>query len=238
MDDLLTYEDIKKRSKSQGFAGKITEIEDLLAPEDITFLWNQVNRLEDITELEILESYLDRQKKLGACVTELLPSPIEKIVGMSFTDNPGCHYETMVNLGRQRNNNLKAVESLEEYPLEFQENDLKELSLPGSSADYPQNWRVELDASALTGTIDLFGNHVPDEKTTEASTVASSYPNQQMLAHRRNLGYLPEPITEEEDLAELLKWGASRDPEDMIWKWLHPMNIFDFSDIFLNLKDY
>ncbi|MFW6104863.1 MAG: DUF5700 domain-containing putative Zn-dependent protease [Candidatus Bipolaricaulota bacterium] len=238
MDDFLTYEDIKKRAKNQGFAGKITEIEDLLAPEDITFLWNQVNRLEDITELEILESYLDRQKELGAWVTELLPSPIEKIVGMNFTDDPGCHYDVMVNLSRQRDNNLRAVESLGEYPLEFQGNDLKGQSLSRSSADYPEDWKVELDTSALTGTIDLFSDHVPDGKTNQASTVASSYPNQQMLNHRRNLGYLPEPITGEEDLAELLKWGASRDPADMIWKWLHPMNIFDFSDIFLNLKDY
>jgi len=238
MDDSLTYKEVKKEAESQGFTEKITEIEDLLAPEDITFLWNQFNRLEDISELEILESYLDRQKELGAWVTELLPSPIEKIVDMNFTDNLNGHYDAMENLGRQRDNNLRAVENLGEYPLDFQGNDLKDQSLPGSSTDYPEDWKVELDASALTGTIDLFSGHVPEGKTNKAFIVASSYPNQQMLTHRRNLGYLPDPITDEEDLAELLKWGASRDPADMIWKWLHPMNIFDFSDIFLNLENY
>ncbi len=238
MDVSITYKEVKKKAESQGFTGKITEIEDLLAPEGITFLWNQVNRLENISELEILESYLERQKELGAWVTELLPSPIEKIGGMSFTNNSRGRYDAMVSLSRQRDDNLKAVERLGEYPLKFQGNDLKDQSMPGNYANYPEDWKVDLDVSVLAGTIDLFSDHAPDGKTTKATTIASSYPNQQMLAHRRNLGYLPEPITDEEDLAELLTWGASRDPVDMIWKWLHPMNIFDFSDLFLHLEDY
>lgn len=238
MDDSLTYQEVKKEAERQGFTGKITEIEDLLAPEDITFLWNQVNRLEDISELEILESYLERQKELGAWVEELLPSPIEKTAGIDFNDDFRGHLEVMRKLSQQRNDNLKAVERLGEYPLEFQGSDLKEQSLSGSSADYPEDWKVDLDVSALAGTLDLFSNPDFAEKSIKATTVASSHPNQQMLTHRRNLGYLPEPITDEEDLVELLTWGASRDPVDMIWKWLHPMNIFDFSDLFLNLEDY
>jgi hypothetical protein len=59
-----------------------------------------------------------------------------------------------------------------------------------------------------------------------------------MLEHRRNLGYVPEPLPDVEDLAYFIRLAASRDPVAAIWKWLNPWNDFGMADLFMNRDRY
>jgi len=59
-----------------------------------------------------------------------------------------------------------------------------------------------------------------------------------MMAHRRGLGYVPEPLIDEEGFAWCIQHAASDDPIDAIWRWLHPHNFFDLSDVRAHSADY
>jgi len=59
-----------------------------------------------------------------------------------------------------------------------------------------------------------------------------------MIRHRRDLGYVPEPLIDEEGLARCLVGAASSDPLDRIWARLHPGNFFDLADLAMHRTAY
>jgi len=60
----------------------------------------------------------------------------------------------------------------------------------------------------------------------------------EMMRHRRELGYVPEPHIDEAGFAWCLMHAASSDPIGELWKWLHPQNFFDLSDLYAHRAEY
>ncbi len=120
-----------------------------------------------------------------------------------------------------------------EYNLYFKN---QELELTEAHKDYPENWNLKIDLSVLSQTIEFLQSENVNIK--KAKEIANLKGNQEMLKHRKNLGYLPEPITDTEDLTELLMWASSNKPEDKIWKWLNPLNIFELADVCNKLDEF
>ncbi|MFQ6118196.1 MAG: DUF5700 domain-containing putative Zn-dependent protease, partial [Candidatus Bipolaricaulia bacterium] len=90
--------------------------------------------------------------------------------------------------------------------------------------------------SAIRGVLELFRK---DEVTLEEAAAVAALPAfREMIQHRRDLGYLPEPLVTEEGLARLLRHAASRAPLEMIWKWLSSQNLFDLADVFMHRAEY
>jgi hypothetical protein len=99
-----------------------------------------------------------------------------------------------------------------------------------------QNLNLELDTSALDG----FFEALSDGEVTadEAATLAALPSNKAMLEHRRNLGYVPEPLPDTESLAEMIVMAGSSDPLDRLWCWVNPQNAFGYADLVQNADDY
>ena len=59
-----------------------------------------------------------------------------------------------------------------------------------------------------------------------------------MLQHRRDLGYVPEPLPDTESLAAMIRIAGSTDPLDRLWCWINSQNAFDYADLVQNADGY
>lgn len=234
-DKGLSWEQFRNKAINQNLKDEINEIEELATPETISFVWDQLVSLENLSRINELDLFLERQAELGGWVDGLLPPPFEKLDGVNHSENPSSYARVLLELLRKRNENLSAIKELEEYPLEFRGNRLIDHLDSSREKSFPSDWAINLDSAPIDSTLKLLGeeNYPPGPEQ-----IATLDANREMLNHRRSLGYLPEPITGEDELAQLLSWAASKKPLDNVWKWLSPMNVFDLSDIFFSFDEY
>ena len=230
-----SWEQFRNKAINKNLKDEISEIEELATPETISFVWDQLVSLESLSRINELDLFLERQTELGGWVDRLLPPPFEKLDEVNFSENPSSYARVLLELLRKRDENLSAIRGLEEYPLEFSENRLIDHLDSSREKSFPSDWAINLDSSPIDSTLKLLDeeNHPP-----RPEQIATLDANKEMLKHRKSLGYLPEPITGEDELAQLLSWAASKKPLDNVWKWLSPMNVFDLSDIFFSLDEY
>ena len=210
----------------------IKTLRNILTIDETRLLFDNISNLKDPKNIKILEEYQSRQHELGAWVEGIFPDQFidkEITVPNSFSNKIKCILE----LAEQKKKNIDAIKSIGEYNLEFKNADI---NFVFDKMNYPENWNLEIDLSVLSQTIEFLKSKNVNEK--KAKEIANLKGNQEMLKHRKNLGYLPEPITDSKDLAKLLMWASSNKPEDIIWKWLNPLNIFEFADIYNNLDKF
>ncbi|MBS3765381.1 hypothetical protein KGY71_02555 [Candidatus Bipolaricaulota bacterium] len=231
----LSWEEFREKAIDQNLEREIREIEELGPAGDISRIWNQLVSLEDIAEINELNQLLEEQASLGGWVDGLLPPPFEAIDDSVLKNDVSSYTRVMLKLFRKRNENISAIKELREYPLEFNGDQLLESLNNPDGDDLPSHWNVDLAASPLKMTIDLFDG---DVSSSGPERIAGLEANGEMLSHRKSLGYLPDPVTGEAELARFLSKAKSKDPLDTIWKFLSPMIFFDLSDIYLNIEDY
>ena len=196
------------------------------------YLFNLISELKDPEDIKIIEKYQEKQQKLGAWVEGIFPDQFvdEKITVPDTTSNKNKCVSELI---EQKKKNIEAIKAMGEYNLEFK-ND--KFDLVEDYKDYPKKWNLKIDLDVLASTLNFLEKKELNED--KALEIANLEGNQEMLKHRKNLGYLPEPITDTKDLSKLLIWAASEKPEDIIWKWLNPFNIFEFADIYNNLDKF
>ena len=192
------------------------------------YLFNLISELKDPEDIKIIEKYQEKQQKLGAWVEGIFPDQFvdEKITVPDTISNKNKCVSELI---EQKKKNIEAIKAMGEYNLEFK-ND--KFDLVEDYKDYPKKWNLKIDLDVLASTlIFLEKKELNEDKALE---IANLEGNQEMLKHRKNLGYLPEPITDTKDLSKLLIWAASEKPEDIIWKWLNPFNIFEFAILYVS----
>ena len=210
----------------------IKELKGILDISEARFLFNTISKFENPEEIKVIEGYQNKQHKLGAWVSGIYPDQFidqELTIPDSFSNKT----RLVLELARQKEKNLEAIRATGEYNLHFEDN---ELSLSDNFKDIPAGWHLEIDLTVLAETLKFLQADRLSESWAEE--IANLEGNQEMLKHRKNLGYLPEPITDREDLIELLTWAASNKPADIIWKWLSPINIFELADIYNKLVEF
>lgn len=224
--DLIKIADDKKTIKN------IMRLKSIIAISDFRFLFNLISKFNVPNDIKALEEYQEKQHDLGAWVPGIYPDQFLD-EELTVPNNYINKIKLILELVNQREKNYKAIKALGEYNLSFENNKLNFVEI---NPDYPDNWNLNIDLSVLSNTI----NFLKDDKIKlgKAKNIANLEGNQEMLRHRKNLGYLPEPITDTEDLIELLIWATSKKPEDIIWKWLNPVNIFELADIYNNISAY
>ncbi len=227
----ISWEELYTQAESSGISKDIDSLKSLLKIEDVRFLLMQIKRLKKTENIQVLSTYQAKQKQLGGWVDGLFPDQFiddDLVIPDNFSNMIKC----LLQLAVQRKTNLDAIKSMGEYTLIFKDN---ELELETSSNTYPDNWKLDINYSVMEKTLKLLKDKPEKE---EALKVANLEANQQMLKHRKNLGYLPGPITDANDLTELLIWAASERPTDLIWKWLNPLNIFELADVYHNQTNF
>jgi hypothetical protein len=227
----ISWEKLYNYAKSNEDSNNIDSLKSLLKIEDVKFLLKQISHLEKPENIKNLTKYQKRQKHLGAWVDGLFPNQFTD-TNLIVPDNFSNKIKCMLQLAEQRKTNIDAIKTMGEYTLNFKNNDIV---LNISNFTYPECWDLKIDLSVMEKTLNLFKNNHDRNSAIEVSNLNA---NQQMLIHRRNLGYLPEPITDTEDLTKLLIWAVSDKPEDLIWKWLNPLNIFELADVYNNQSEF
>ena len=183
---------------------------------------------ERISELRDLEV---EQAEHGAGFLGMLPDQISG--DLEAPGNLEASLDVAIRLSKIRAANLSALaETMPAYPLCFAGNELK-LTLV---SNLPTGWRLDIDAGGIRAVLDLFDAPRPDADT--ATKIARMPAFVEMMRHRRELGYVPEPLIDEDGFAWCVAHAASRDPIDELWKWLHPQNLFDLSDLYAHRAEY
>lgn len=122
-------------------------------------------------------------------------------------------------------NHAAITETMPDYAIAFTG---REFDLEPTGA-VPSGWKLSIDASGIHAALDLFASDTVDKASVIGITQMPAF--NEMMRHRRELGYVPEPLIDAEGLAWCLMHAASRDPIDELWKWLNPQNLFDLSDL-------
>jgi hypothetical protein len=156
--------------------------------------------------------------------------------------DPRGHLAAALCLARQRRENLAALRQLNpDYALSFRGESLADflegiISVEPTAAQGISQLSLDLDDSALEG---FFGALADSEiSPDEAKALAALPSNQAMLHHRRDLGYVPEPLPDTESLATMIAMAGSRDPLDRLWCWINCQNAFDYADLVQNADEY
>jgi hypothetical protein len=188
---------------------ELAELKKLLSLEDARFLLEQLSRLSNPKEIQRLSDYQRRQEEWGAGFHGMLPEQLaEKI---PIPEDFSSLVKVALLLARVRARNLEALEEVNpNYPLEFKGQPFPALTVKAR----PPGWELEFDLSAIRGILALFRKE--EIALEEAKAVAALPAFHEMIRHRRDLGYLPEPLITEEGLAQLLERAASRAPLDML----------------------
>ena len=211
---------------------KLKEIKSIISIEDANFLCIQFTKLEKPEDIKKLSNFQNEQVTLGAWVPGLLPDQFISEKQIPIPNNLDKIILLLWELTNQRERNINAIKKFEVYPLKF----ICEKYEQKRKMTYPDTWKFKFDLSAVKEAINFIKKGTSSFQ--EAMSIAKLPSNQEMLEHRKNLEYLPDPKTTTENLANLLLKAQSKLPLDLIWKWLNQMNYFDFADLFTYLKEY
>jgi hypothetical protein len=219
----------------------LTEDDDLTLPEK-EFLNTELARIQPPERFRDLSEYSTQQLALGGGFYGMLPDQLQDLDSIPLPADEASRLEIALYLARQRETNLEALKQINpDYAITFRGRSLldfleMEVSGRGDSGETPEGIKLTLDISALTGFITA----LDDGEITgdEAVALAELPSNQAMLQHRRNLGYVPEPLPDTQTLAEMIKIAGSPDPLDRIWCWINSQNAFGYADLVQNKSEY
>jgi len=221
---------IPQALRSRGYSDRWNRLIEL-AGDDAAGLLKLVCRVappERIFELHDLEC---EQAERGAGFLGMLPDQVPSNLGVPH--DLEASLDVALQLAEIRSANLAALaETMPQYPLFFAGNEFD----PRSIGDAPADWRLDIDVSGIRAALDFFDAAEPD--TDAATRIAQMPAFAEMMRHRRSLGYVPEPLIDKDGLAWCLARAASHDPIDSLWKWLHPQNLFDLSDLYAHRAAY
>ncbi|MCK4774588.1 MAG: hypothetical protein KAT30_07370, partial [Candidatus Krumholzibacteria bacterium] len=219
-----------------------TELDELVIPAEKKFLLTELARVQPPERLRELSNYGQHQLALGGGFYGMLPEQLADRDSIPVPTDESGRLKAALCLARQRRINLDALRQVNpDYALAFRGESLADfvdrVASEGSQANRPPGgMSLELDTSALTGFFLALADG--EVNSDEAAALAALPSNQAMLQHRRNLGYVPEPLPNTESLAEMIRMAGSADPLDRLWSWINPQNAFGYADLVQNASDY
>jgi len=166
-----------------------------------------------------------KQAEVGAGFLGMLPDQVPN--DLVVPNDLETSLALAIQLAQVRAANQKALtETMPQYVLSFRGDPFADLS----NAAVPDGWELAVDVTGIRAVLDYFS---ADNPSWDAALQIAQMPAfQEMMKHRRELGYVPEPLIDTQGLAWCLYHAASRAPADELWKWLHPQNLFDLSDLY------
>jgi len=219
-----------------------TELDSLVTPAELEFLLTELRRIDPPDRIRELAGFGRRQLELGGGFYGMLPEQLADSDRIPVPDHAEGALRAAHHLARQRRVNLSALNRVSpDYALAFRGESLPRFldrlaPIEGDTEPPPDGMVLALDTSALHGFFTALADGEIDEE--EARRLARLPSNQAMLEHRRDLGYVPEPLPDTDSLAELIRMAGSNDPLDRLWCWINPQNAFGYADLTLNADHY
>ncbi len=211
----------------------IDSLENLIVIEDARYLLKKLDQLQTPTDIQDLETIEANQISAGGGFYGILPVFFQDSIKIPIPNSFDSKIETALFLAKQRKRVLEVIDSPSfPYNRKFsgQKIDRKPIK------PFTSELTLKVDISAIKTVLDYYTNSSEKEKNIMA--IANNPVYKSMLQHRRNLGYLPEPLPTTEDLADFIKNSCHESPVYQLWNWINPCNFFCFSDLYLNRSTY
>ena len=217
-----------------GEAGEIIDtLQQMLDLDQVRFLLCNLAALEDPDDIHALAELETEQARRGAGFLGMIPDCFPEDQELPEPTDLNGILACGLALTEIRDRNLALASRPEfKYQLAFREQPLPELEPPAD----PARISLTFNFSALGAVLDLFDQQ--QVSLARARQAAENPVFLDMLEHRRNLGYVPEPLPDREDLAWMIHTAAARDPLPQLWKWLNPFNLFNLADVYLQREKY
>lgn len=224
---------LKKQSSDSKVIAQIDNLEKDLSIREAHFLFTQLSSLKhpiDIAQLSKIER--DQNKSGGGYygyIPDFFTNPDKIPLPENFNGIIACA-NFLVNIRKQID--IKISRSNFKYTKTFHKQKIsafhKEKSHPGI--------HIDINTDAVADVLLHYRDHNMTMKIAE--DIANQPTFQQMLMNRKEIGYIPEPLPETDDLALFIYTAGCTDPVSMIWKWLNPWNYFGFADLYLHANTY
>ncbi len=219
------WEELSVRFSKEGYPKELKT----LKPEEGQFLLDQLKKLDALKELQGLFALEEEQEQLGAGFYGILNSPLPEIKEIELKETEEDFKKAVFLLAKCRENAREQIKEKMPYSLNFKG---EKPSLPDDKHCFPG--RINLKTEGLKKLLVCMGNGDLEELQVLVENEAFI----EMFKHRKNLGYLPDPIIDPNGLKKMFSRGLSRDPLCEIWKWINPQNFFDTADFYLNQNAY
>jgi hypothetical protein len=204
-------------------AGARAELEALVGADEAAWLMATLEEIEPPERISELASWAAWQRSRGGGLYGLMPAPLEDVAIPVPADQKGRLAAALV-LAKARVEARRALADLMPYPFEPTGQ-----AVPQAPGPPPEGLRLAIDLSAVEGFLVALDDGVVSRE--EAEALAGLESNQEMLRHRRELGYLPEPLPTRASLSEMIERAGSPDPLARIWVWVNPLNLLGYADI-------
>lgn len=186
-----TWEDLKNNTTNEETLFNIQKIEQIIDIEEARFLFYQLSSLENPEEIQKFSDFQSLQDSLGGSFYGLAPEFPSKTDTIPTPDNFDNLFKAGLYLTEIRKTNYDAI-SQSDYPLYFKNLDFNKSDIIREQL----NLKLDLDFSCIKSIIDVCDK---DSITNNEALEISGLPGfVNMLEHRRNLGYIPEPLPTEE----------------------------------------
>jgi hypothetical protein len=218
------------------------QLDQLVTRAEKEFLIHELARIEPPEGIRELAGYSQHQLDLGGGFYGMMPDQLTEPDSIPVPVDAEGRLAAALCLARQRQENLAALAQLNpDYAVSFRGDSLAEFlaGIPVKETidvDISAKLDLDLDVSAIKGFFEAVADG--EISADEAALLAALPSNQAMLQHRRNLGYVPEPLPTTESLAQMIRMAGSADPTDRLWCWISSQNAFDYADLIQNSEGY
>ncbi|MEE9377471.1 MAG: hypothetical protein V3V33_05500 [Candidatus Lokiarchaeia archaeon] len=199
--------------------------------DDVSFAITTLLELKNIDILQELFKIQDFQSKLGAGFYKFFPEIIDKDLNLPKL----IDFHSILNSAEKLlKRKLEYEDQIQKtgYPLDF--NPIKTWDYTKSPKSSMIN--IKIDIGAIKLLLDLLKDGSSSNELIDRIVNLNSIKN--TFIHRKMLGYIPEPLMNQENLKKLLNYIISDNPINKIWYWLNPWNFYNIADYKMNQQNY
>lgn len=227
------WDSLKKQSKDNEVLEQINNLEKNLSLKDARFLLLQLSSLKNPTDITQLSKIESTQDQSGGGYYGYIPlffkNPEQIPVPENFNSIIACA-TFLANTRRQISGTI--ARSNIKHNSKFSNQKLT----TGSEKKVRTGIQIDINTDAV---MNVLTHYIDKDISLETAAELAKHPTfEQMLINRREIGYIPEPLPDTDDLADFIYTAGRSDPVYMIWKWLNPWNCFGFADLYMNSTKY
>ncbi len=224
---------LKNFTVNDSTRANIDSLENLIALEDARYLLEKLDQLQNPAAILNLKTIEADQISAGGGFYGIFPNFYQDSVQVPIPKSFDSKIETALFLANQRKQVFDIINNPSfPYNRQFsgQKIDIKPIK------PFTSELSLKIDISAIQSVLDYYDSS--DKNEENSIRIANHRVYKNMLQHRKDLGYLPEPLPTTEDIAGFIMNSCRKDPVYQIWNWINPCNFFCFSDLYLNREEF
>ena len=224
---------LRNHTSDSEVLSNIDNLEKNISIEEAKFLFNELSSLKKPSDITQLSGIEEKQNQSGGgyygYISLSFKNPEQIPIPEDFNSIIACA-NFLANIHRKISGTI--ARSNIKHNSKFSNQKLT----AGSKKKVLTGIQIDINTDAV---MNVLTHYINRDISTETAVELAKHPTfEQMLINRREIGYIPEPLPDTDDLADFIYTAGRSDPVFMIWKWLNPWNCFGFADLYMNSAKY